>query len=117
MEKTEKYYAAFERAMEEGIDFRLLNNPVEILGYQNPEKRKSFIGNLISWEYAFGSEPILYRWMPCCSRNWVIMDRTWLNCMRPGMRSDDFILVVGLFFTTFAQLCSFVFELFIINNL
>jgi glutamate synthase (NADPH/NADH) small chain len=26
-----------EHAMEEGIDFRLLNNPVEILGYQNPE--------------------------------------------------------------------------------
>ena len=26
-----------EHAMEEGIDFRLLNNPVEILGYNNPE--------------------------------------------------------------------------------
>ena len=26
-----------EHAMEEGIDFRLLNNPIEILGYQNPE--------------------------------------------------------------------------------
>ena len=26
-----------EHAMEEGIDFRLLNNPVEILGYVNPE--------------------------------------------------------------------------------
>lgn len=26
-----------EHAMEEGIDFRLLNNPVEIIGYQNPE--------------------------------------------------------------------------------
>ena len=26
-----------EHAMEEGIDFRLLNNPVEILGYDNPE--------------------------------------------------------------------------------
>jgi len=26
-----------EHAMEEGIDFRLLNNPVEILGYSNPE--------------------------------------------------------------------------------
>jgi len=26
-----------EHAMEEGIDFRLLNNPVEILGYQNPK--------------------------------------------------------------------------------
>ena len=25
-----------EHAMEEGIDFRLLNNPVEILGYENP---------------------------------------------------------------------------------
>jgi len=26
-----------EHAIEEGIDFRLLNNPVEILGYNNPE--------------------------------------------------------------------------------
>ncbi len=26
-----------EHAMEEGIDFKLLNNPVEILGYENPE--------------------------------------------------------------------------------
>ena len=26
-----------EHAVEEGIDFRLLNNPVEILGYENPE--------------------------------------------------------------------------------
>ena len=26
-----------EHAMEEGVDFRLLNNPVEILGYQDPE--------------------------------------------------------------------------------
>ena len=26
-----------EHAMEEGVDFRLLNNPVEILGYNNPE--------------------------------------------------------------------------------
>ncbi|MGN0841252.1 MAG: FAD-dependent oxidoreductase, partial [Candidatus Ornithospirochaeta sp.] len=26
-----------EHAMEEGIDFQLLNNPVEILGYNNPE--------------------------------------------------------------------------------
>ncbi len=26
-----------EHAMEEGIDFRLLNNPVEVLGYNNPD--------------------------------------------------------------------------------
>ena len=26
--------------MEEGIDFRVLNNPVEILGYHNPEDRR-----------------------------------------------------------------------------
>ena len=26
-----------EHAIEEGIDFRLLNNPVEILGYNNPD--------------------------------------------------------------------------------
>lgn len=29
-----------EHAMEEGIEFKLLNNPVEILGYQNPEDRR-----------------------------------------------------------------------------
>ncbi len=29
-----------EHAMEEGVDFRLLNNPVEILGYQNPDDRR-----------------------------------------------------------------------------
>ena len=29
-----------EHAMEEGIVFRLLNNPVEILGYQNPDDRR-----------------------------------------------------------------------------
>ena len=29
-----------EHAMEEGIDFRLLNNPVEILGYNNPDDRR-----------------------------------------------------------------------------
>ena len=26
--------------MEEGIDFRVLNNPVEILGYENPDDRR-----------------------------------------------------------------------------
>ncbi|MCI6094464.1 MAG: NADPH-dependent glutamate synthase [Eubacteriales bacterium] len=29
-----------EHAMEEGVDFRLLNNPVEILGYHNPDDRR-----------------------------------------------------------------------------
>ena len=29
-----------EHAMEEGIQFRLLNNPVEILGYNNPDDRR-----------------------------------------------------------------------------
>lgn len=29
-----------EHAMEEGIDFQLLKNPVEILGYNNPENRR-----------------------------------------------------------------------------
>lgn len=29
-----------EHAIEEGIDFRLLNNPVEILGYENPEDKR-----------------------------------------------------------------------------
>ena len=29
-----------EHAEEEGIEFRLLNNPVEILGYENPDDRR-----------------------------------------------------------------------------
>ena len=29
-----------EHAMEDGVDFRLLNNPVEILGYHNPDDRR-----------------------------------------------------------------------------
>ena len=29
-----------EHAMEEGIDFRLLNNPIEILGYENPNDKR-----------------------------------------------------------------------------
>ena len=29
-----------EHAMEEGIEFKLLNNPVEILGYENPDDKK-----------------------------------------------------------------------------
>ena len=29
-----------EHAMEEGIEFKLLNNPVEILGYNNPDDRR-----------------------------------------------------------------------------
>ena len=29
-----------EHAMEEGIDFRLLQNPVEVLGYENPDDRR-----------------------------------------------------------------------------
>ena len=33
-----------EHAVEEGIEFRLLCNPVEILGYENPEDKKDQIG-------------------------------------------------------------------------
>ena len=29
-----------EHAIEEGVDFRLLNNPVEILGYNNPDNKR-----------------------------------------------------------------------------
>ncbi|HCA33587.1 MAG TPA: glutamate synthase (NADPH), homotetrameric [Lachnospiraceae bacterium] len=37
-----------EHAMEEGIEFKLLNNPVEILGYNNPDdKRDPKNGNVI----------------------------------------------------------------------
>lgn len=37
MEELPARHEEVEHAMEEGIDFRLLNNPVEILGYQNPD--------------------------------------------------------------------------------
>ena len=30
-----------EHAIEEGIDFRLLNNPIEILGYENPDDKRA----------------------------------------------------------------------------
>ena len=29
-----------EHAQEEGIQFKLLNNPVEIIGYENPDDKK-----------------------------------------------------------------------------
>ena len=38
-----------EHAMEEGVDFRLLNNPIEVLGYNNPENpRDPKNGNVIA---------------------------------------------------------------------
>ena len=37
MEELPARHEEVEHAIEEGIDFRLLNNPVEILGYSNPE--------------------------------------------------------------------------------
>ena len=37
MEELPARHEEVEHAIEEGIDFRLLNNPVEILGYENPE--------------------------------------------------------------------------------
>lgn len=37
MEELPARHEEVEHAIEEGIDFRLLNNPVEILGYNNPE--------------------------------------------------------------------------------
>ncbi|MCF0135435.1 MAG: NADPH-dependent glutamate synthase [Lachnospiraceae bacterium] len=37
-----------EHAMEEGIDFRLLNNPVEILGYQDPENPRNPMNGFVT---------------------------------------------------------------------
>ncbi len=37
MEELPARHEEVEHAIEEGIDFRLLNNPVEILGYNNPD--------------------------------------------------------------------------------
>lgn len=37
-----------EHAMEEGIDFRLLNNPVEILGYHNPDDPRDPKNNFVT---------------------------------------------------------------------
>ncbi len=36
-----------EHAMEEGIEFKLLNNPVEILGYNNPDDRRDPMNNRV----------------------------------------------------------------------
>lgn len=37
-----------EHAMEEGIDFKLLHNPVEILGYNNPEDRRDPMNGFVT---------------------------------------------------------------------
>ena len=37
-----------EHAMEEGIDFKLLNNPVEILGYHNPDDPRDPKNNFVT---------------------------------------------------------------------
>lgn len=37
-----------EHAMEEGIDFRLLNNPVEILGYNNPDDKRDPMNGFVT---------------------------------------------------------------------
>ena len=37
-----------EHAMEEGIDFRLLNNPVRILGYNNPEDKRDPMNGFVT---------------------------------------------------------------------
>lgn len=37
-----------EHAMEEGIDFKLLNNPVEILGYHNPDNPRDPKNNFVT---------------------------------------------------------------------
>ena len=37
-----------EHAMEEGIDFRLLNNPVEIIGYHNPDDPRDPRNNFVT---------------------------------------------------------------------
>lgn len=37
-----------EHAMEEGIEFKLLNNPVEILGYNNPDDRRDPMNGFVN---------------------------------------------------------------------
>lgn len=40
MEELPARYEEVEHAIEEGIEFRLLNNPIEILGYNNPDDKR-----------------------------------------------------------------------------
>ena len=40
MEELPARHEEVEHAIEEGIEFRLLNNPVEIIGYDNPDDRR-----------------------------------------------------------------------------
>ncbi len=40
MEELPARHEEVQHAVEEGVDFRLLNNPVEILGYNNPDDRR-----------------------------------------------------------------------------
>ncbi len=40
MEELPARHEEVEHAMEEGIEFRLLNNPVEIIGYDNPDNKR-----------------------------------------------------------------------------
>jgi len=37
-----------EHAMEEGIEFKLLNNPIEILGYNNPDDKRDIKNGLVT---------------------------------------------------------------------
>ena len=37
-----------EHAIEEGIDFKLLNNPIEILGYENPEDKRDLKNGFVT---------------------------------------------------------------------
>ena len=48
LEELPARHEEVEHAMEEGINFRLLNNPVEILGYNNPDDRRDPMNGFVT---------------------------------------------------------------------
>jgi glutamate synthase (NADPH/NADH) small chain len=48
LEELPARHEEVEHAMEEGINFRLLNNPVEIIGYNNPEDRRDPMNGFVT---------------------------------------------------------------------
>ncbi len=48
LEELPARHEEVEHAMEEGVDFKLLNNPVEILGYNNPDDRRDPMNGFVT---------------------------------------------------------------------
>ena len=48
MDELPARHEEVEHAMEEGVDFRLLNNPIEILGYRNPDDKKDPMNGFVT---------------------------------------------------------------------